>query len=71
MTFDYRSLFVKSAGGVPNHLTPSHTLGPPRTASTGSYDTSSYFVAGPQVAATPPEHIANETKKLAKASELL
>ena len=52
MTFDYRSLFVKSAGGVPNHLTPTHTLGPSRISSTGSYDTSSSLVSGPQAAVT-------------------
>ena len=27
---------------MPEHLTPAHTLGPPRKASTGSYETSSY-----------------------------
>jgi len=42
MTVDYRSLFVRVRRRVPNHLTPPHALGPPRIASTGRYDTSSY-----------------------------
>ena len=43
MTVDYLSLYVRVQRRVLNHLTPAHTLGPPRIASTGSYDTSSYF----------------------------
>ena len=35
-----RSLIVRVQRGVPNHLTTTHPLGPPRIASTGSYDTS-------------------------------
>ena len=42
MTVDYRSLFVRMQRGVPNHLTPTHILGPPRITSTGSLDTSSF-----------------------------
>ena len=30
MTVDYRSLFVRVQLGVPNYLTPDHTLGAPR-----------------------------------------
>ena len=67
MTVDYRSLFVTVQRGVPNHLTPTHTLGHLRIASTGSYDTSSHLVSGHQAAVTPPQHIAHETKMLAKA----
>ena len=71
MTVDYRSLFFRAQRGVPSHLTPTYTLGPPRIASAGSYETSSYVVSGHQAAVTPPQHIANETKMLAKASESL
>ena len=39
LTVDYRSLFVTVQRGAPNHLTLTHTLGPSRIASTGSYDT--------------------------------
>ena len=42
MTVDYRSLFVRVQRGVPNHMTPIHTVDPRRIASTGSHDTSSY-----------------------------
>ena len=69
MTVDYRSLFVRVQRGVPNHLTPTHILGAPRIASTGSYDTPSYLVFGHQAAVTPPQHVANETEMPAKASE--
>ena len=55
MTVDYRSLFVRVQWGVPNHLTPIHTLGPPRIASTGSYDSSSYCsIRSPGRRNTPP-----------------
>ena len=47
MTVDYRSLCVTVPRGVPNHLIPAHTLGPPRKAGTGSYDPSSYSIRSP------------------------
>ena len=34
MTVDYRSLFVRVQRGAPNHLTPTHTLCPPRQVAT-------------------------------------
>ena len=72
MTVDYRSLFVRVQRGVPNHLTSTHTLDPPRIASTGSYGTSSYrSIRSPGRRNTPPKHIANETKMSAKAPERL
>ena len=53
----YLSLFVRVQRGVPNHLTPTHTLGPPRIASAGSYDTSSYCsIRLPCLRNTPPAY---------------
>ena len=68
---EHRSLLVRVQRGVPNHLAPIHTLGPLRIASTGSYDTNRIVVSGHQATATPPQHVGNETKMLAKASERL
>ena len=65
MTVDYRSLLVRVHRGVPNHLTPTHTLGLARIASTGSYDTC-IVISGYQAAVKPPQHIAHETKMLAR-----
>ena len=47
MTVDYRSLFVRVQRRMPNHLTPTHTLGPPCIGSTGSYDTSYCNIRSP------------------------
>ena len=51
-----RSLIVRVQRGVPNHLTPAHTLGPPRIASTGSYDTSYCSIRSPGHRNTPPAY---------------
>ena len=70
MAVDYRSLFVRVQRGVPNHLTLTHTLRPPRLSITGTTH-HRISVYGHQAAATPPQHIAHETKMLAKAPERL
>ena len=69
MTVDYRSLYVRAQRGVPNHLIPTHTLGPPGIASTRH--TIVLYISGHQAAVTSPEHIAHDTKMLAKAPERL
>lgn len=55
---------------VPNHLTPTYASSPPRIAgTTGRYDASQYVPYPSTCGRNTLQHIANETKILAKASE--